>query len=518
MPFPAGGGTIAGDMPAQTTGFYFSLTAACCIAIACLSYFSEVTDIFYGIGTDGIYYFLLIPDLTTHLKDKTFIAEAADRLLPMGVAHVFYNYLLKAWETVTEMPLGNCSIRLSDRFVLTFQLLNSAYLMSGVAVWSRICYKLGISNSLFALSLGLLLANFMFLKQFFFEPVFLDQSVFFFAVILLYAVLFSKRKVKYCLIFCSFFVNKLAMVITLLMVLLNSGDKKTFNLRLRRNYLLLAWLMVYLAMTLFLIYRPLCVESQENKTMHGLMAISVAGALGYTLFCWAAVPPVVVIGISRDVFSYLAMAAAAALQVIIVKFFSTKGNLTMCDGLPENPVSMVLNFVRQANSRPLGFLSSHYDYFGLIVPFAILFASRIKNFLAARSGWALMFLCFSVVSINAESRYLTLFLPFFAWMLIAHRDGSERGLLSSGIATGVVCLWNVIWSGCLRRINPLGTENYFDCKEMLYDNLFIDPLQKYFRHLGPWTSDESYYFQLAVFIGTLPVIYLLKNFFRSNAN
>ncbi len=455
-----------------TTGFYFSLAAACCIATACLSYFSEVTDVFYGIGTDGIYYFLLIPDLIEHLKDKTFIAEAADRLLPMSIVHFFYKCFLKPWETVTELSLGSCSIKLSDRFVLAFQLLNTAYLMSGIVIWSKLCYKLHISNNRFALSLGLLLVNFMFLKQFFFEPVFLDQSVFFFAIALLYAVIFNKRKVQYCLIFCSFFVNKLAMVITLLMVLLNSGNEKSFNLPLRRNYLLLTWLMVYLAMTLFLI------------------------------------------GISRDVFSYLAMAAAAAVQVIITKFFSTGGNLTLCDGLPENPVSMVLNFVRQANSRPLGFLSSHYDYFGLIVPVALLFASRMKNFLAEHPGWVPMFLCFSVVSINSESRYLTIFLPFFAWMLIAQPDGDKRNLLSSGIAAGVVCLWNGVWSGCFRTINPLGTENYFDCKEMLYNNMFIDPLQKYFKHLGPWTSDESYYFQLAVLIGTLPTIYLFKRLFN----
>lgn len=279
---------------------------------------------------------------------------------------------------------------------------------------------------------------------------------------------------------------------------------------------MLVWSIAYLSMSVYLLFRPLCTEAEENQTMYNLSAISIAGALFYILFCWLkTLPEVIKVSVSKNAYNLFVIAAGILIHAAIVKLFTVRGNVLLCEGLDENAFNKVLSFVRQANSRPIGFLSSHFNYLGIIVLFLILYVSRIRSFLAIHPGWVPLFLCFSVVSINSESRYLTIFIPFLTWMLIAAPPDENEGLFKSKIMISGVCLLNLLWSGFYKSINPLGTENYFDCKDMIYSNLFISPLQKYFKHLGPWTSDESYYLQLGIFIGSLVAGFTALQFGKS---
>jgi len=173
-------------------------------------------------------------------------------------------------------------------------------------------------------------------------------------------------------------------------------------------------------------------------------------------------------------------------------------------------LNQILNNIRQVNSRPVGFLSSHFNYLGLLFIFILLSGNTIRKFLKLNQRFVPIVIFFIFSTLTSESRYLTPFIPFLLIMMTDKFDFEQNSLhfFLTNKGLFIIVVFNLIWSGFYIKINPLDTKVYADIayKFINFDAMFHTPLQKYFKHLGPWTSNDSYIWQLSVFFITLFLI------------
>lgn len=486
---------------------YILLVSAICFFILILSFFSEKSDLFKGIGSDGLSISHFVPDLLSHLEKKEYFSEAGTRLLPMLITHVFYEVItFFRPDELTGIMFGDFKINISQNIVLTLEIINTILLCLSVIIFSLILYQKNTSFRIFLFCSSLFYLNFMFLKQFFFEPVFFDQFYLFYSMLLLLSIQSNIKWLQYVLLFFSIYVSSLSFIFCAL--LLFNSYKSNFRIKISKKIILVFFTTFYMVMFFYLLKNPLCTESLENKTIYSLSYISLASTLIYIwILIFTLVPNRFSFRFSNNMLLYATCVTSIIVYKFIIYNFTFKANLEICNGLPENILTKILNNFRQVDSRPLGFLSSHFNYFGLLVIFIFTLGESAKKFLESNEKFIPLIIFFIFSSLTAESRYLTTFIPFLLVMIFDNNNLSNNKfkILLLNHWVFMVMIYNIIWSGFYLKINPLDTNTYLNIirNSTNSDKLFTYPLQKYFKHLGPWTSNESYLWQLSVFFLTL---------------
>lgn len=503
---------------------YISFVFMFCILIIFLTIFCEKSDLFSGIGSDGLSISHFSPNLFNHFKNKEYFSEAATRILPMIATHILYNIIsIFKPDKITYIMLDGFKLNISENIVYACQLLNVICMCLSLIIFAQILYRKNISFRIFFLSSVLFFINFMFLKQLIFEPVFFDSFYLLYSSLLLLSITNQKIKFQYLLLFFSIFISSLTFILSFILIFSNA--KSTFEIKFSRRYILFLFSLFYLSVSFYLYKSPLCTEQLENKTINHFYFLSVVSTLIYLyLIIFILIPEKFSFRLTKKIMPFIVLTLTIFFYKFIVKQFTHNANLEICDGLDETVFNKVLNNIRQVNSRPLGFLTSHFNYFGIIILYIFLCGKSIKYYIQHNQKYIPLILLFIFSSLTSESRYLTTFLPFIIYILFKKYE-SKDGILDNGLLNkwiiGIIMIYNIIWSGFYLKINPLDTTTYLKIisNESGSDNLFYSPLQKYFKHLGPWTSNESYLWQLSVFFITLFFfIVYIEFYFRKKAN
>ncbi len=486
---------------------YIAVVLTLCLTVFFLTIFGEKSDLFNGIGSDGLSISHFVPDLLSHLQKKEYFSEAGTRLLPMIITHVFYRIItFFRPDELSSIMFDDYKVNISKNVVLTLEILNSIYLCLSLIIFSYILYIKKISFRAFMLCAALFYLNFMFLKQFFFEPVFFDPFYLLYSIMLLFSILFRIKWLQYLLLFFSVFVSSLAVVFST--VLLFSSNSSNFKIKFSRRFVLLSFIISYLFISFYLLRNPLCTETLENKTIYSLSYISIISTISYIwIFFFIIIPEKFNVRFTKNAFVYVLFISSIIFFKLILSKFSFKVGLEICDGLNEGAINKIINNMRQVNTRPFGFLSSHFNYFGLIIIFILFLGNSIKLFLESNQKYIPLVILFIFCSLTSESRYLTTFLPFIFFMIFEKFDLyiNRLTIFLSNQWLFFIILFNLIWSGFYIKINPLDTNTYFKIinSSTDFNIIFSNVFQKYFKHLGPWTSNESYFWQLSVFFITL---------------
>lgn len=496
----------------------YSLAAALgVILVWMLSLFSEVTDIFGGIGTDGLIYSHFAPELTDSLRAKAFYSEPADRILPMYLAHQLYQQAYAGTDHWKWLPIDGIQLRLSMHIVDVYRILNALYLSIAVLFWTLIFYKKEFAFRTYVLASVLLFVNFMFLKQFFFEPVFPDQFTLMYAILLLYAVLFDHKILRYVLVFCGFFVNKLALIFSALLIQFTGNQPVIFKFKFRSVWLVWISMGVGLACSIYLFFDPLCTESGENPTHWSWYPFSVF----FYLLLWGwmflrAFPSKIELCFRWNPALWVTLGLGSFCFQYLLEHYTTRMGIEMCPEVPNALMGMVLDFFRQAGSRPLGFLSSHLAYSGWLTVLLLVHPELVKKCVTRQPGWIPVLLLITGLMITSETRYLTLLFPFLTYMLVAYSADYRSGLWQSNRFIIIVGLANLGLSRVYVRLNPLDDRLYIHDGQADFNAILYGPLQRYFQNLGPWTGDAAYLNQLCWLMGSVLILLWMYWFHTSS--
>jgi hypothetical protein len=172
-----------------------------------------------------------------------------------------------------------------------------------------------------------------------------------------------------------------------------------------------------------------------------------------------------------------------------------------------------LNLILRPLHAPFNFLVSHFVYFGMLIPLAILFFNRLFREVGKLGmGFTFVFLMALLLALNSESRLVINFVPFLLIPLL--KAVRIYSLLAKDlwILTGINLLLSKAWY----NINVPGIAEAFENKDVSVYLQF--PAQRYFQHFGPWQSPQMYLLYGTLFLLGLVLVFLGKRRYQKSSS
>ena len=481
------------------------------IFFGCYSTFSgEITDVFDGCGTDGFIYSYFTYDLEDRVKSKEFPYPLYARVLPL--AGVYYGtrcFAGPSYKIDKTFDLGEYKIPFSKSLFDGFRLYNLFVFILSIYISHLISKELKLNTNGDLMLFGFLFFNFCNLKQYFYEPVMLDPSIFLHGLLLFYAFILRNHLLLIIVTILGFFINEAHAIIALILCGFSfSSNYEQINVfnTLNLNWLKVILAIVYSSSAIYLFFVPFCIYSDENPTIGYLLPISIATTILFLYYTSVlSLSFLTKINLLKDLWKqFMGWQFIILLFLLItVRWFSyqisDKLAYPICDDKDMSIITYLLNMVRLSSSRPGGFLVAHFLYLGPIIILCFIFCREILLFLA-RYGYGIL-IAISIMLlnfINTESRQCIL---GFIFLVIPLAKVFQDKINWLTIFTMLVSL--IIISRFYLPLNPLSTDLY---AQAIKDNstlLFQQPLQKYMMNLGPWMNNKNYLLLLFPTIITL---------------
>lgn len=192
----------------------------------------------------------------------------------------------------------------------------------------------------------------------------------------------------------------------------------------------------------------------------------------------------------------------------------------LANPLVDSPVS-TMEIIKRIlfepfGDKPLKFLECHLIYYGLLLPFLIVFYKEVLSFIGKAGISYLGVFFFTLVMLTqCESRFVINLIPFIVFPIVVYLSSVE---LKRWIPLCVI-FCQLFFSRIWYKINVEGIES-----ALLYDNHLQYELsnlaQRYFVAHGPWQGTRAYciYASLFIIILFLLIIGRKYNFFTKKHN
>jgi hypothetical protein len=164
--------------------------------------------------------------------------------------------------------------------------------------------------------------------------------------------------------------------------------------------------------------------------------------------------------------------------------------------------------IRLSTRFPLQFIVSHIAFWGPSIFLLIFFVKKIVNYLKSTNLAIIIGLLFAIIlSINAESRAITNFYPFFIFILVQVVD--FNGIRNSKYFILALITISLIYSKVWLLISL--PASVFPSAPV--QNLYEFPMQWYFMNFGLWMNYDMYilHFISIVVFGTI-IYFLIKDY------
>jgi hypothetical protein len=439
-----------------------------------------------GVGWDGVQYAAIARNPVA-MFSKGVDLERQYRVLPSLLVHA---------------SLRSIGARLVDsNVVLAFAVMNLATTILCVGVWSQISRRLRPSAGSLAAITGLLLLNFLNLRQAFANPVTTDHMGLLLAFLFLWAYL-RRSWDRYLWLFVSFFTwpGITLLAVPRLVLRPTESDRGAVSVGTRKlasiafGCLLAACALAYYLSLVVYRFRP---GNDRTQIATGWLLLSMAAAVIYLAF--ALNKPVIRVleWLSTGLIDKVNWRGTGTVVGLYLasRFLGSYVHVAQGKGHGHFPdyLTMFVEggsvFVRSA-TMPLVFAVSHLMYFGPLFIFCLLAYPRIVG---SRSPAELV--CIGVnmfFLLNSESRHLLQLMPFFAyWWLEANKDATFDWRKTS-LALALAVVGSKVWVP-LDHITTTSSYLRF-------------PNQYLFMNYGPWMSPEIYVLALAAGVGIVWVV------------
>lgn len=472
----------------------------------------EVSDILGGYGSDGIFYGDYTADFNRFLVSGRLNTEIYTRMLPLFIIH---NALMLLYgEIKPEMlHIARFDFRYSELVVSGFKAYNLVlYLLSILAVHKLAKLQRMPPYSAIVFFI-IVFVSFSQMKQWFFEPVMIDPSTMFHALLLVYFGLSKNLPALALTTIAGFAVNELNAYAGIILCCTTSVRIAGETASGLPRGLSFAAAFTTAALAIYLFYDPMCKDSNENKTIASVFPLSLAALAVFVFFAYQGLLTGMDLrrtarNILREanwILFVLLAALLAGYRVFSLFYADNQIPRPICDDVDQTPITYLLNSIRLGSSRPAGFLVAHLVYFG---SGTILIGMYYRKVLAwvrnSGGGFFLVAAAVLILLVNSESRHLIFLFLLLATGLCSVHTFSRR-------QAAVILVINLLLSKAWVPLNPLGTDIYLEAILNNYDLLFQTPLQKYMMHLGPWMNDRNYIIWLTIGMACCGLLYAVMN-------
>lgn len=479
-----------------------------------LTFFSEKSPLLGGYGSDGLYYGHYAVTLNKGIASKEFPRRGFERILGMAIPHAILSILPSSPEPDKQLAIDGQTYIISKRAIMVYMVYNLILYFLSLFLWHLIATKANLNIWAYVLSFVLLFVNFSNLKQYFYEPVMLDPTTLCYSLLLLYVWLYGGVRSLLLISVLGLLVNTASAIVCLLLLgfkptnIYSKDDVKPFALPLA-----LFAASVVIGFSVYYFYRPLCNMLMENETIGQFFFISVfitasaVFAIAYQVLKHYAVVDVKTIWQNTRVIYALLFVAITFAYRFVSALLSLPQDFTICDDKPHSLYNFFILILRLANSRPAGFLSSHFAYFGITLPFIILnYKHIVRQVLQYGYGATLLLGVMLVLFINTESHQFVIVLPFVVYYIVTNPLYNNLKAWHIGVLTGMALLASKVWF----TINPLDPTKYATGNMQDFYALYEFPMQRYFMNLGPWMGNQMYVVHLVLCIAAMVIIYLMQ--------
>lgn len=459
----------------------------------------EITDIFDGCGTDGFIYSYFTYDLENRVKKKDFPYPLYARILPLAGVHYGARYIAgSSYKIDKTFDLGEYKIPFSKSLFDGFRLYNLFVFIVSIYISHLISKELKLTTKGDVMLLGFLFFNFCNLKQYFYEPVMLDPSIFLHGLALFYVFILRNHLLLIVITILGFFINEANAIIAL--ILCGFSLSSNYEQNNMFNTLNLTWLkaigaIVYSSSAIYLFYVPFCLYSDENPTIGYLLPLSIPITILFLYYTSTlSLSFLIKANLLKDLWKQFMGWQFITLLFLLITIrllsyqISDKLAYPICDDKDMSILTYLLNIVRLSSSRPGGFLVAHFLYLGPIIILCFIFCREILTFLA-RYGYGILIAMGIMLFnfINTESRQCIL---GFIFLVIPLANIFENKI--SWLTVLIILGSLILISRLYLPLNPLSTDLYAQAIKNNSTLLFKQPLQKYMMNLGPWMSDKNY--------------------------
>ncbi|HXH19081.1 MAG TPA: hypothetical protein VNJ07_08345 [Chitinophagales bacterium] len=478
-----------------------------------LTYHSEKSPLFGGYGSDGLAYGHFSLGFEKEFREHRVPIRMLERVLPVYAVHLMLK--IQGVEPVPEkMIIPEEQVGFHHKVLEAYMLYNLLVFIASVFFWMLITEKLNLGISSTLVSSFLLFVNFANIKQYFYEPVMIDPTVFFAGILLAFSLAFRSYTALYFVAVITLFINAAAVYYCLVVAAfpLSSPPLKQAAIhgKFQSRLFALAVTLFISGLAIYYFFSPLCPEGSEPT--------EIPTAKNWFPLSLVAVAVYVFAGFLSLTDSLLQVNPVAALRtfrwkpwlilllvMLLVQYFFNKYGARLSEEICADKPFTVWNYfiysLRYSYARPAAMASAHFAYFGLaFISLSIYWRQIIQEGSNYGLGTLLILSMTLLHSLTSETRHLLFMFPVSMMLLFS----AFREIKFNSLTVAIILLLCIAASKVWFPINPLNSEDYIFHPEPLQQMLH-SPLQKYFMNLGPWMNNRMYLLHLLLGVAAFVV-------------